>query len=140
METNKYTEALRLLDHCREQQGDRELHQRLDCFIAYLCDNFPRADSTDSAQLDAGHALLRGSWESLESVSQAVGNIPPSMVDALYPIAMLRTALMLYRIPLNPGKMKSFDRFHKRYGSFTMQAADHGRRWPPGAFDNNIVA
>jgi hypothetical protein len=124
MDTNKYTEAVRLLNHCRDVEYNVELHLRLDQFVTHLLDNFPTPDATDSAQVAALAALLRGPASELET---AVQEIPPSVEDVLYPVVLMRVALTVYRIPLDPGKMKTFDQFHKAYGRFIMAAADHGR-------------
>jgi hypothetical protein len=124
METNKYTEAVRLLNHCRDVEYNVELHLRLDLFTTHLLDNFPAPDATDSAQVAAGAALLRAPASELET---AVQEIPPSVEDVLYPVALMKVALQIYRIPLDPCKMKQFDQFHKAYGKFIMAAAEHGR-------------
>jgi len=125
METNKYTEAVRLLNHCRDVEDNVELHRRLDQFVAHLCDNFPVPDTTDPVQVNACATLLR---EPASELEVAVQEIPPSMEDVLYPVALMRVALHIYQIPLNPGKMKQFGQFHKAYGRFIMEAADHGRK------------
>ena len=124
MDANKYTEAVCLLNHCRDVKDNVELHVRLDLFTTHLLDNFPTPDATDSAQVDAGAALLQGTGSDLEA---AVREIPPNMEDVLYPVALMRVALAVYQIPLNPAKMKTFDQFHKAYGKFIMAAAEHGR-------------
>jgi hypothetical protein len=124
MDSNKYTEAVRLLNHCRDVKDNVELHLRLDLFTTHLLDNFPTPDTTDSAQLAAGTALLRVPASELET---AVQEIPPGVEDVLYPVALMRAALIVYRIPLDPSKMKTFDQFHKAYGKFIMAAVEHGR-------------
>ena len=124
MDSNKYTKAVRLLNHCRDVKDNVELHVRLDLFTTHLLDNFPAPDATDSAQVAAGAALLRAPASELET---AVQEIPPSVEDVLYPVALMKVALQIYRIPLDPGKMKTFDQFHKAYGKFIMAAAEHGR-------------
>jgi hypothetical protein len=124
MDTNKYTEAVRLLNHCQGVEDNVELHRRLDSFFAHLCDNFPVPDATDSAQVAALAALLRGPASELEAV---VREIPPDMADVLYPIALLKVALTVYRIPLQPTMSKTFDQFHKTYYKFIIAASDHGR-------------
>ena len=127
MDANKYTEAVRLLNHCRDVKDNVELHRRLDSFVAHLCDNFPVPNEKDSAQLDACAALLGATSADLEA---AVREIPPDMQDAFYPVALMRIALTIYQIPLNPAKMmKQFDRFHKTYGPMIIEAA--GRRVKP---------
>ena len=126
METNKYTEAVRLLNHCQGVDTNVELHRRLDLFTTHLLDNFPVPDATDPAQLDACAALICATAADLEA---AVREIPPDMEDAFYPVALMRVALAVYRIPLNPAKMmKTFDQFHKTYYKFIMDANDHGRK------------
>jgi hypothetical protein len=125
MDSNKYTEAVRLLNHCRDVEYNVELHVRLDLFTTHLLDNFPTPDATDPAQVDAGAALLQRTGSDLEA---AVREIPPDMEDVLYPVALMRVALAVYQIPLNPAKMmKTFDRFHKAYGKFIMDATDRSR-------------
>jgi hypothetical protein len=124
MDANKYTEAVRLLNHCRDVEDNVELHRRLDSFFAHLCDNFPVPDATDSAQVAALAALLRGPASELEAV---VREIPPDMADVLYPIALLKVALTVYRIPLQPTMSKTFDQFHKTYYKFIIAASDRNR-------------
>jgi hypothetical protein len=124
MDSNKYTKAVRLLNHCRDVEYNVELHLRLDLFTTHLLDNFPVPDATDPAQLAAGTALLRVPASELET---AVREIPPGVEDVLYPVALMRVALTVYRIPLDPSKMKTFDQFHKAYGKFIMAAVEHGR-------------
>jgi hypothetical protein len=124
MDANKYTKAVRLLNDCRDVKDNVELHVRLDLFTTHLLDNFPVPDATDSAQVAAGAALLRAPAAELET---AVQEIPPSVEDVLYPVALMKVALQIYRIPLDPCKMKQFDQFHKAYGKFIMAAAEHGR-------------
>jgi hypothetical protein len=125
MDANKYTEAVCLLNHCRDVKDNVELHVRLDLFTTHLLDNFPVPDATDPAQLDACAALICATAADLEA---AVREIPPDMEDVLYPVALMKVALTVYQIPLDPGKMKQFDQFHKAYGRFIMEAADHGRK------------
>jgi hypothetical protein len=124
MDANKYTEAVRLLNHCRDVEYNVELHLRLDSFFAHLCDNFPVPDATDPAQLDALAALLRGPASELEA---AVREIPFGIADELYPVALMRVALLVYRIPMQPTMSKKFDQFHKTYYKFIMAAVDRGR-------------
>jgi hypothetical protein len=122
MDANKYTEAVRLLNHCRDVEYNVELHRRLDIFFAHLCDNFPVPDATDPAQLDALAALLRGPASELEA---AVREIPFGIADELYPVALMRVALLVYRIPLQPTMSKTFDQFHKTYYPLIDKAARH---------------
>jgi hypothetical protein len=124
MDANKYTEAVRLLNHCQGVEDNVELHRRLDSFFAHLLDNFPVPDATDPAQLDAMLALLRGSVSELEV---AVREIPPGIADELYPVALMRVALLVYRIPLQPTMSKTFDQFHKTYGKFIKDASNRDR-------------
>ena len=124
METNKYTEAVRLLNHCQGVEDNVELHRRLDSFFAHLCDNFPVPDITDPAQVDALAALLRGPASELEAV---VREIPPDVEDVVYPVALMRVALAVYRIPLQPTMSKTFDQFQKVYGKFIEYASNRDR-------------
>ena len=124
METNKYTEAVRLLNHCQGVEDNVELHCRLDSFFAHLCDNFPVPDTTDPAQIDALAAVLRVPVSDLEV---AVQEIPPDVEDVVHPVALMRVALAVYRIPLQPTISKTFDQFHKTYGKFIMAATDRNR-------------
>ena len=127
MDTNKYTEAVRLLNHCLDVTDVKERHSRIDSFFVHLLDNFPVPDATDPAQLDAMAALLRGTAADLEA---AVREIPPDMEDAFYPIALTRVALVVYQIPIDPDKMiKTFDRFHIAYGPLLIEAI--GRQAKP---------
>ena len=124
METNKYTEAVRLLNHCRDVEYNVELHRRLDSFFAHLLDNFPVPDATDPAQIDALAALLRVPVSDLEV---AVREIPLDVEDVVYPVALLRVALTVYRIPLQPTMSKTFDQFQKVYGKFIEYASNRDR-------------
>jgi len=122
MDTNKYTEAVRLLNHCCDVADVKELHRRLDSFFAHLCDNFPVPDATDPVQVNACAARLR---EPVPELEAAVREIPPDVEDVLYPVALMRVALLVYRIPLQPIIAENFDQFHKAYGEFIMAAARH---------------
>ena len=122
MDTNKYAEAVRLLNHCCDVADVKELHRRLDSFFAHLCDNFPVPDATDPVQVNACAALLRGPASELEA---AVREIPPAVEDVLYPVALMRVALLVYRIPLQPIIAENFDQFHKAYYPLIDKAARH---------------
>jgi hypothetical protein len=124
MDTNKYTEAVRLLNHCQGVEDNVELHRRLDSFFAHLCDNFPVPDTTDPAQIDALAAVLRVPVSDLEV---AVREIPPDVEDVVYPVALMRVALAVYRIPLQPTISKTFDQFHTTYHKFIEYASDRNR-------------
>jgi hypothetical protein len=124
MDANKYTEAVRLLNHCQGVEDNVELHRRLDSFFAHLCDNFPVPDITDPAQVDALAAVLRVPGSELEA---AVREIPPDVEDVVYPVALLRVALLVYRIPLQPIMTKKFDQFRETYHKFIMDASDRSR-------------
>jgi hypothetical protein len=125
MDANKYTEAVRLLNHCRDVEDNVELHRRLELFTTYLLDNFPVPDTTDSAQIDALAAVLRVPASELDT---AVREIPLDVEDVVYPVVLMRVALAVYRIPLNPAKMmKTFDRFQKTYNKFIEYASDRNR-------------
>ena len=121
MDANKYTEAVRLLNHCQGVEDNVELHRRLDSFFAHLCDNFPAPDATDPAQVDALAALLRVPGSELEA---AVREIPPDVEDVVYPVALLRVALLVYRIPVQPIMTKKFDQFRETYHKFIMDASN----------------
>jgi hypothetical protein len=122
MDANKYTEAVRLVNHCQDVTDVKELHRRLDIFFAHLCDNFPVPDATDPAQVNACAALLRGPASELEA---AVREIPPAVEDVLYPVALMKVALQIYRIPLQPIMAEKFDQFHKAYYPLIDKAGRH---------------
>lgn len=111
MDTNKYTQALGQLDACRGAEDSRKLHNQMNGLFAYLQKNFPAPEVTPDilAEVDA---LLRLPVDKLELSTRAV---PPDMSDDIYPIALLKLSLTVYRMPIDPGRMSNFDWFHQTY-------------------------
>ena len=82
-------------------------------------------------KLLSAEAVIASNTSSLSITALAAGMKHPGRFAGLHffnPVALMKVALTVYRIPLDPGKMKQFDRFHKIYGRFIMEAADHGRK------------
>ena len=117
---NKYAESLRLFDLAIAAKDDKlMINARFDELFVYLKANFP-APEANQQNIMACRVMLRDmKYEELEV---AIRKIPPLVADEIYPIALTRQALTLYRLPLDPNKMKEFDWFHKTYGKIIIQS------------------
>ena len=111
MDTNKYTQALGQLDACRGVADARKLHNQLNGLLAYLHKNFPAPEASADILAEADK-IIRFSAAELELSTRAS---PPDMTDAVYPIALLRLGMYVYRLPVNPARMTKFAEFHRAY-------------------------
>ena len=112
---NKYEEAIRIYDLCVSHKADKEaLHTHFDALLAYLHANFTTA-VTDENLLAAKDVLRSTDIEGWRKV-------PPTVIDAVYPIALARMALKFDAMPINPNKLTEFDKFHKRHGALIIQS------------------
>jgi hypothetical protein len=85
------------------------LNQKADVLLTYLMDTFP-FEQNDNTQAQMT-AMLRGQHD-----PSGWTKIPPSVSDAIYPVALARMALAVDQLQWNPQRLQSFDRFHKVYG------------------------
>lgn len=112
---NKYAEAIRIYDLCVEHKADKVLlHTHFDALLAHLHANFTTAvtDANMSATKDVLRTMDIEGWR----------KIPPTVIDAVYPIALARMALRFDELPIQPSKLTEFDTFHKRYGALIIQS------------------
>lgn len=106
---NKYEEAIRLYDLTVAAKNDaKDCNEKFNDLLRYLHTNF----TTEYTEKNAAAAR-----EVLQSTDTAGWRqIPPTVIDAVYPIALARMALKFDALPLNPSKLSEFDNFHQRYG------------------------
>ena len=106
---NKYEEAIRLYDLTVAAKNDAKVcNEKFNDLLRYLHTNF----TTEYSEKNAAAAR-----EVLQSTDTAGWRqIPPTVIDAVYPIALARMALKFDALPLNPIKLSEFDNFHRRYG------------------------
>jgi hypothetical protein len=123
-EPNKYAESLRLLDACRGITDSKQVAAPFDQLLTHLRKNFTPPENTET-NYAACALLLQTPYDRLESIARG---IPPDIADALYPVALVRLGLIVYQIPLDPGKVTHFDWFHKAYGKVIIQGADVKRK------------
>jgi hypothetical protein len=119
-EPNKYAESLRLLDACRGITDTRAATEKVDQLLVYLRLNFTPPENTET-NYAACALVLQTPSDELESNARG---IPPDIADAVYPVALFRLGLTTYQIPLDPGRSKEFEWFHKTYGKIVIEGAD----------------
>lgn len=106
---NKYEEAIRLYDVCVAHKADvLAVNVHFDALLTYVHANFT-TEMTDTNLFAANDVLRTMDIEGWRK-------IPPTVIDAVYPIALARMALRFDKLPIIPSKLKEFDTFHKRYG------------------------
>lgn len=117
---NKYAESLRLLDACRNIQDPTLVSARADLLLTHLRENFPAPEASE-ANIAAARVVLDQNRDDLDEAG--IRGIPPSVADEIYPIALFRLGLLLYKLPIEPDLMTNFDWFHRTYGMIIMTAA-----------------
>jgi hypothetical protein len=117
---NKYSESIRLLDACRDIQDHTLVSARADLLLAHLRENFP-APETTPAIIAAARVVLYQNRENLDEAG--IRGIPPSVADEIYPIALFKLGLLLYKLPIDLDLMKNFDWFHHTYGMIILTAS-----------------
>jgi len=117
---NKYSESIRLLDACRDIQDPVLVSARADLLLTHLRENFP-APEVSEANIEAAWVVLNQTRENLDEAG--IRGIPPSVADEIYPIALFRLGLVLYKLPIDSDLMKNCDWFHHTYGMIILTAA-----------------
>ena len=110
---NKYSEAIRLLDACCNIEDPTLVSARADLLLKHLRENFPAPEASE-ANITAARVILNQSRENLDEAG--IRGIPPSVADEIYPIALFRLGLKLYKLPIDPVLMTNFVWFHRTYG------------------------
>ena len=116
---NKYSEAIRLLDACRNIEDPTLVSARADLLLTHLRENFP-APLVSEANIAAARVILDQKRENLDEAG--IRGIPPSVADEIYPIALFRLGLILYKLPIDPLLMTNFVWFHRTYGMIILTA------------------
>ena len=115
---NKYEEALRLFDLAVDAGQDSTLVSlRIDDLLRFCRDNFEAPPVDEENRRAVGKILHRPTYEGWR-------DIPPPMVDAIYPIALIKMGLCHYNMPIDTNKMKEFDWFHEAYGQLILRGMD----------------
>jgi hypothetical protein len=116
---NKYSEAIRLLDACRNIEDPTLASARADMLLTHLREHFPVPEKSE-ANIAAARVVLDQNRENLDEAG--IRGIPPSVADEIYPIALFRLGLILYKLPIDPDLMKNFVWFHHTYGMIILTA------------------
>ena len=115
IQPNKYEVAIALYDQCvATRKNNDALHTNFDALLKHLHANFT------TEVTDANIALTVDVLKSADI--EGWRRIPPTVIDAVYPIALARMALKYDELPLRPTKLKQFDTFHERYGVLIISA------------------
>ena len=112
---DKYTRALELFNACTQCSAD-EVNTHYNKLLVFLHDNFDVPESTQE-NWDACYAILKK-----EVANEDILCNPPKILDVLYPIALARSLLTDYHLPLITSKIPEFDTFYRRYGGLILDA------------------
>ena len=115
MSNEKYTEALTLFYALVHNSTD-EANERFNDLLVFLHNNFEAPGSTPENIAECGTVLHK------QVPINDILCIPPKVSDAVYPIALAKTALTDKQLPLRTSKIPEFDTFHNRYGSLILQS------------------
>lgn len=117
-EINKYKEAIRLFDRAvAVSSNGLECNRRFDELCVFLKQHWPAPRRTPEVLAAARDLIITKKVD-----IAGIRSIPPSVADEIYPIALFKMGLCSYTLPLDPGKMKMFDWFHKEYGWLVIQS------------------
>ena len=127
----KYVTAIkfadRLIEVGKEPARLEELHTLFDEALTFLGDNFESPTRDKTLITEAKNVLFPGrekdgSWKN--NSEELLKYIPPTISDAVWPIAFTRLLLKEYKLPIEPSKLKRFDWFHKTYGWLVVVGSD----------------
>jgi hypothetical protein len=116
---NKYSESIRLLDACRNIEDPALASARADMLLTHLRENFTAPEASE-ANIAAARVILNQTRENLDEAG--IRGTPPSVADAIYPVALFSLGLALYKLPIDPTLMKNFVWFHHTYGMIILTA------------------
>ena len=115
MDNQTYTKAVELFNALVYNSKD-EANERFNDLLVFLHNNFEAPGSTPENIAECGTVLHK------QVPINDILCIPPKVSDAVYPIALAKTALADKQLPLSASKIPEFDTFHRRYGSLIIQS------------------
>ena len=92
-----------------------QLHSKVDELINHLHNNWNPPEDTEENR-KAIRELLCGGQYNGEVYKHEVRSIPPTVIDAVWPVLMMKALLRDYQLPINHRALTTFTEFHTRYG------------------------
>ncbi len=116
---SKYVVALRMMDGViAARQHPVIMHPRMDALFDYIHTNFDEPVYNAESRAASKDLLCNYGYNTDEMIRK----VPPVIIDAVWPIAVMKLLLRDYALPLNHRKLTSFKMFHDRYGKFILEA------------------
>lgn len=130
MKFQKYIDALNLMDLVIAAKGDRDQeHKTWDDLYQYIYEHFSVPDTSNKNWNDI---ILKVHTEVLDmkkmfnqshdEIIAAIRAIPPVILEVTFPVWIARYLLRYESIGVVPTRLKTFDRFFKRYGTMVFLA------------------
>lgn len=128
MEFQKYIDALNLMDLVIAAKGDRDQENKTwDDLYQYIYEHFP---DPDTSKMNWGDIAVKNNTEVLDmkkmfnqshdEIIAAIRAIPPVILEVTFPVWIARYLLRYESIGVVPTRLKTFDRFYKRYGTMVL--------------------
>jgi hypothetical protein len=107
---DKYTKSIRLLDLAKDVRYSEILvNERIDDLLVHLFENFRYPILSETVVFETSK-ILKSKEFKVKDI-----NLPNDLIDDVFPIALVKIALNDYDLPMNPARLKQFDKFHDRY-------------------------
>ena len=121
----KHIDALRMADELIAMSKMEEMHsmkaqfhKSVDDLLNHMHDTFdaPAFSIENKKLMQTVLANYR-----TDGIS-AIRRVPPTIVDAIWPVMMMKMLLCDYRLPIDHRKLTAFREFHNRYGELIVSA------------------
>ncbi len=118
----KYIDALRMMDETIALSKDpgkrKEMHASWDRLFEYMYDHF-EAPAVNSENFAALRNILQRKY-SEETLLAELRKIPPTIIDAVWPVAVAACLLREYQLPIIARDLTTYKEFHNRYGALIL--------------------
>jgi len=111
----KYETAIDMYDECVLVKDDQLLFdEKFDSLFSYLLvlDNFPYSE-TEEENEQIRTIVKQGGNEFVNGLRET----PPNVLDGVYPLALIKMALKIDKLPICPTRVTQFVEFNRRYGT-----------------------
>ena len=112
---DKHNEVIQLMDACQNITDSKGLHAKVDQLLEYMRVNFAVSELNE----DDIESCSRMFSRDFVLDENSIRDFP----DSVYPVAVIKFALVNRKIPFTATNLKEFDWFHKTYGHCIMEAS-----------------
>ena len=120
----KYKKALQMYDEAKLRNiNDKTISAEIDKVFRFIDENFTKP-TYSREEYEACEAMLYRRFPENETLETMVRKVPSPIMEAIWPIALMKTALSVDNLKLNPSHMKEFDNFHDLYGKLIIGVMD----------------